>query len=250
MPLLEKLLPKACTAGKTLVLPEGQDPRVMHAAARIAAQGIANVKVLATTDERRESARGVHFDGLNVEMIDHLQSPWVEQFAHRLQELRAHKGMTLEKARETVADRLYFGNLMLREGLADGLVAGSIAATSDMVRSAFHCIGTASEVKIASSCFVMDLAQPTPSGREVLLYADSGVNPNPTAEQLVDIAIATIRTKRALIGGEPRVAFLSFSTKGSARHELVEKMVKAGATRIGASASVKIVTGKKATEGY
>jgi phosphate acetyltransferase len=126
-------------------------------------------------------------------------------------------------------DRLYFGNMMVREGLADGLVAGSIASTPDMVRTAFHCIGTAPGIATGSSFFVMELATPTLAGDRMLLYADSGVNPNPTAEQLVDIAVSTIGSYKALVGGQARVAFLSFSTRGSAKHPLVDKMVTATA---------------------
>ena len=135
--------------------------------------------------------------------------------------------MTPEQARETIRDRLYFGNMMVREGLADGLVAGSIASTPDMVRAAFQCVGTAPGIKFGSSCFVMELAQPTPAGEKVLLYADAGVNPNPTAEQLVDIAVATIRTHKALVGGQAASPSCRSPPKGSAKHELVDKMVKA-----------------------
>jgi len=117
--------------------------------------------------------------------------------------------------------------MMLREGHADGLVAGSIASTAHMVRSAFQCIGTAPGIRVGSSCFVMALRHPSPAGHSELVYADAGVNPNPNAKQLADIAIATIQTKLALLDGETRVALLSFSTKGSAKHELVTKVADA-----------------------
>jgi phosphate acetyltransferase len=113
--------------------------------------------------------------------------------------------------------------------MVDGLVAGSIASTPDMLRASFNCIGTAPGIAIASSCFVMDLQTPTPGGDRVLLYADCGVNPNPTAEQLVDIAYATALTYKSLLGKQPKVAFLSFSTHGSAKHEILEKIVEATA---------------------
>ena len=108
--------------------------------------------------------------------------------------------------------------------LADGMVAGSIASTGDMLRSAFNCIGTAKGIKLASSCFLMDLATPTEAGNEQLIFADCGVNPNPDADALVDIALATIKTHQALIGTQPKVAFLCYSTKGSAAGDLVTKM--------------------------
>lgn len=232
MNLLERLIAKTNTVKKTLVLPEGNDPRVMDAAAKIAKKGIAvKVVVLATPAEAKESMAkaGVSFDGLNVEVVDHLNSkPLAEKLAARLFERRKSKGMKdMAEALKAVENRLYFGNLMLAEGLVDGMVAGSIASTPDMLRASFHCLGTAKGIKIGSSCFIMDLPQAAPNGEDVLFYADCGVNPCPTAEELVDIAVATAQSHKAMMGGEQRIAFLSFSTKGSAKHELVDKMVRA-----------------------
>jgi phosphate acetyltransferase len=230
MPLLDTLIPKARAARRTLVLAEGHDPRVMQAAVKIVNAGIAaKVIVLATPEETRTSLAGVSLAGLPITVLDYPAAPEFDHLAGRFHELRKHKGVTPELARRQLLDRLYFGDMMVREGLADGLVAGSIASTPDMVRAAFQCVGTAPGIKTGSSFFVMELARPTLAGDGILLYADSGVNPNPTAEQLVDIAVATIGSYRAIVGGQPRVAMLSFSTKGSAKHELVDKMVKATA---------------------
>jgi phosphate acetyltransferase len=228
MSLLDTLIPKARAARRTLVLPEGHDPRVMHAAAKIAKQGIAtHVIVLATPEEAVKSGDGVSLAGLPVTVLNIPDSPDLERMTQAFFELRKHKGMTLEVSRKTLLDRLYFGNMMVRLGLADGMVAGSIASTPDMVRAAFQCVGTAPGIKTGSSFFAMELAHPTLSGDSVLFYADSGVNPDPTAEQLVDIAVATIHSHKALIGGQARVAMLSFSTRGSAAHPMVDKMVRA-----------------------
>lgn len=227
MSLLDTLIPKARAASRTLVLAEGHDPRVMQAAIKIAQQQIAKVIVLATPEEVLKSAGGLSFAGLPVTLLDYLNSPDLERLALALFDLRKHKGLTVDQARTLLKDRLYFGDMMVRLGLADGLVAGSIASTPDMVRAAFQCVGTAPGIKTGSSFFAMELAKPTPSGDSVLLYADCGVNPNPTAEQLVDIALATIASHKALIGGQARVAMLSFSTRGSAQHPLVDKMIKA-----------------------
>ena len=228
MPLLDDLMERSRSLeNAAIILPEGQDERVMKAAADIARLGLAAVTVLATPEEARTSAADVSFDGLNVTVTNHLDAPEGDELAALLQERRAHKGMTIDQAREAVKNRLYFGALMVAAGKADGLVAGSIASTPDMLRAAFHCIGTAEGLKIASSCFVMELEKPAPAGDDVLLYADCGVNPNPSADELVDIAVATAQSRRDLIGDRPRIAFLSFSTKGSAKHELVDKVAEA-----------------------
>ncbi len=227
MSLLDTLIPKARAANRTIVLAEGNDPRVMQAAASIARQGIARVIVLATPAEAQAAATGVSFQGLPVTVLDYPHSPDLERLAQAFYELRKQKGITLEQAREGMKDRLYFGDMMVRLGLADGLVAGSIASTPDMVRAAFQCVGTSPGIKTGSSFFVMELKSPTPSGDQVLFYADCGVNPNPTAEQLVDIAISTVYSHKALLGGQARIAMLSFSTHGSAKHPLVDKMIQA-----------------------
>lgn len=210
-----------------IVLPEGQDPRVLEAAGEIARRKIAKVTVLASGNDLQEAGVDCPFDDDELVRHDYLNSELTEELAAGFHELRKHKGVTIERARKILKNRLYFGNMMVKNGHADGMVAGSIASTPDMLKSAFHCIGTSPHIKTASSCFIMNLQSPSPGGSEVLLYADSGVNPNPDAEQLSDIAIATSDTHKALLEGEQRVAFLSFSTKGSAGHELVDKVVKA-----------------------
>ena len=222
--LMEKLFPKAAAAGKTLVLPEGMDPRVMKAAKIIADKKMAAVKILATPEEAAKAAEGISFAGQDVEIIDWTKTPYYNELAGILYERRKAKGMTEEEAQKKIANRLFFGNLMVNSGRADGMVAGSIASTGDMLRSAFNCIGTAKGIKMASSCFLMDLKAPTAAGNETLIFADCGVNPNPDAAGLVDIAIATIKTHQALIGTQPKLAFLCYSTKGSAAGDLVDKM--------------------------
>jgi len=227
--LMQKLFPKAAAAQKTIVLPEGNDPRVMKAAKIIADQKMAAVKVLATPDEAKAAMAGISFAGQDVEIIDWTNSPLLPELANLLYERRKAKGMTEEQALETTKKRLYFGNLMVSKGLVDGMTAGSIASTADMLRSAFHCIGTAKGIKTASSCFLMDLREPSPAGDSTLIFADCGVNPNPDPEMLSDIALATIKTHQALIGTQPKVSFLCYSTKGSAKGEMVDKMANATA---------------------
>ena len=225
--LMNRLFPKAAAANMTLVLPEGHDPRVMKAAKLIADKKMAKLVILATPEEAKKSMEGISFQGQDVEILDWTKAPIFNELAKILYERRKAKGLTEADAAKMTANRLYFGNLMLNKGLVSGLVAGSIASTPDMLRSAFHCVGTAKGIKTASSCFLMDLARPTPAGDDTLIFADCGVNPNPDADMLVDIALATIQTHQKLIGTKPRLAFLCYSTKGSAKGDLVDKMATA-----------------------
>ena len=227
MNFLESIYPKAQAANKRIVLPEGQDPRVILAAIKVKEQRLATPVVLATPEELAdaEAKAGDTLKAHGIEALDYTKADIAPELIAAFFERRKAKGMTEEEADKTIrSKRLYFGNMMLNRGMVDGLVAGSIASTPDMLRSSFHCVGTAKGISLASACFVMDLKTPTPSGDGVLLYADSAVNPCPTAEQLVDIAQSTACTYKALVGKQPRLAFLSFSTKGSAKHELVDKM--------------------------
>jgi len=225
MNLLNTLAPIARSARKTLILPEGQDPRVMQAASRLAGEGIARVIVLADDSEQKNALPGAPPEGMTI--VNHRTSTNRERLAESFFRHREAKGMTLDRALAQMDDRLYFANMMVREGLADGLVAGSIASTPDMLRASFHCIGTAPGIRIASSCFVMELARPAPAGDEALIFADCAVNPNPGASDLMDIALSSALNCKALLRVQPRVAFLSFATHGSAKHELVDKVRQA-----------------------
>jgi len=230
MAVIDLLVKKAQAANKKLVLPEGQDHRVVEAAQKILAEGVAKeVIVLGRAEEIKAACEKAGISNIKFKTIDPAKSDLLADFVKDYCEARAAKGKPIseEDAKKVLSDRLYFGNMMTKKGLVDGLVAGSIASTPDMLRASFQVLGTAKGIKIGSSCFVMDLKTPTLSGDSVLLYSDCGVNPNPNAEELVDIAIATAHTYRALIGKTPKIAFLSFSTFGSAKHEILEKVIKA-----------------------
>ena len=247
MSILDTMIPRAQAANKTIVLPEGMDPRVILAAIKAAQTKLCKPVVLGTAEEiaAAEAQAGVTLASAGLKAVDYTASDLLPQLASALYEKRKAKGMTEEEALKTVkSNRLYFGNMMVALDLAQGMVAGSIASTGDMLRSAFHCVGTAKGIKLASSTFIMDLKAPTLSGDSTLLFADCAVNPNPTAEELVDIAHATAQTYRKLLNKQPRVAFLSFSSKGSAKHELVDKvriaaeLTKARFTELGVDAVV------------
>lgn len=228
MSAIEKFAARARQVERTIVLPEGQDPRVVVAANKALAEKVVKkIIVIGTEAEISAACAKAGITERNFECLDHTKSPLLQEFADEMYEMRKAKGVTPEKALAMVSSRIYFGAMMCRHQLADGLVAGSIASTADMLRAAFHCIGTAPGIKSASSTFVMDLATPSPAGDDVLLFADCGVNPNPDADQLVDIAMATSNTYRALFGKTPKVAFLSFSTKGSASNDILVKVTEA-----------------------
>jgi phosphate acetyltransferase len=227
MSILDTMIPRAQAANKTIVLPEGMDPRVILAAVKAAQTKLCNPIVLGTPEEiaAAEAQAGVTLASGGLTAVDYTTSDLLPKLASAFYEKRKAKGMTEEEALKTVkSNRLYFGNMMVALDLAQGMVAGSIASTGDMLRSAFHCVGTAKGIKLASSTFIMDLKTPTLSGDSTLLFADCAVNPCPTAEELVDIAHATAQTYRKLLNKQPRLAFLSFSSKGSAKHELVDKV--------------------------
>ncbi len=222
MDIVAKLKERARRAPKTIVLPEGEDHRIVEAALQAAKEGIANPIVLGEVRE---------LPGINVEWIDPERSDKLAKYGQSLFELRKHKGMELETAKQTIRDCLYFGTMMVKLGDADGLVAGANHATSETLRPALQIVKGAPGIKTVSSFFLMVVPYCQCSSEGVFLFADSGMNPDPTSEQLADIAIVSAETAKLVIEDpEPRIAMLSFSSKGSAKHARVDKVVEA--TRI------------------
>ena len=231
MSLTERIREKAKTGRKVIVLPEGDESRTIQAATFVKKEGIAEPVLLGNPEKIGKNAADCGADLTGITVIDPENSDKTEAYAAKLYELRKVKGLTEEQAAALVRDVMYYGIMMVKEGDADGLVSGAVHSTGDMLRPALQIIKTRPGMKVVSSSFLMDCPNRELGEDGLLVYADCVVMPNPTAEELASIAIAAADTAKVLCGiKEPRVAMLSFSTKGSAKHELVSKVQEA--TRI------------------
>lgn len=225
--ILQNIRAKAASDLQHVVLPEGEDIRTVQAAEMCAKDKIAKITILGSEEKIRELAKQTNANLNGVEILDHRKSNDFAKIAQFYHELRRAKGVTLEEAEQTVKDPLYFGNLLVKLGKADGSVAGATNTTAHTVAAALRCIGVREGFKIVSSFFLMVVPDKKFGVDGAMIYSDCGVVIDPNATELAEIAIASADSCRALLNVEPKVAMLSFSTKGSAKHQLVDKVVEA-----------------------
>lgn len=228
--ILQKIRERAAADPQRIILPEGEDIRTIQAAEICLRERIARITMIGNDETVRALAAeaGANLNG--VEILDHRKSHEFGKLATLYHQMRRSKGVTLEEAEQTVKDPLYFGNLLVREGKADGSVAGATNTTSHTVAAAIRCIGVREGFKTVSSFFLMVVPDKKFGSNGAMIYADCGVVIDPDVGELAEIAIASADSCRALLQVEPRVAMLSFSTKGSAKHALIDKVIEATKT--------------------
>ncbi len=228
--ILQKIRERAAADPQSIILPEGEDIRTIQAAEICSRERIARITMIGNDETVRALAAeaGANLNG--VEILDHRKSHEFGKLATLYHQMRRSKGVTLEEAEQTVMDPLYFGNLLVREGKADGSVAGATNTTSHTVAAAIRCIGVREGFKTVSSFFLMVVPDKKFGSNGAMIYADCGVVIDPDVGELAEIAIASADSCRALLQVEPRVAMLSFSTKGSAKHAFIDKVIEATKT--------------------
>ncbi len=226
MSVIEDIRVRARNNKRTVILPEGEEERTIEAAGIITKEKIAQIILLGNIDTIKRKAATLKVSLESVTLIDQRQHPRHQEYINQYFELRKHKGISLDDAAKAMANPLYYGCMMLRNNEAEGLVGGALNTTAETVRAGLYIVGLAEGNSTLSSFFLMIVPDPSFGVNGALLYADCGVVPNPSPRQLCNIALATARNTKLLLNAEPIVALLSFSTKGSAQHEMVDKILK------------------------
>ncbi len=228
MELLDSIKLNARKHNKRIVLPEGYEERTIKAADIAIQEGLAQIILIGDPSEIKSHAAKLGLKNLGkATIIDPKSHPKKDHYINLMVELRKAKGMTKEEASKLIEDPLYLGVLMIKNGDADGEVSGADHATGDVLRPAFHYVKTAPGISVVSGAFIMILPEKKFGENGILIFADGAVHPNPTDKELAEIAVATANTAKVIAGFEPKVAILSFSTKGSAKHEMVDKVISA-----------------------
>lgn len=228
MDLLQDIITRAKANKQRIVLPEGTEERTLRAADKLLADGVASIILIGNKTEISQLAASYGLKNIDLAtIVDPLNHEKKEAYADLLFQLRQKKGMTPEKAAVLVENPLYLGCLMIKAGDADGEIAGAQNTTGDVLRPALQIVKTAPGISCVSGAFLMFLKDKSYGDNGLLVFADCAVMPNPTAAELAQIAVSTAQTTRDIVGADPKVAMLSFSTKGSASHEMVDKVVEA-----------------------
>ncbi len=227
MNVMSKIWDKAKKNKKVIALPEGSEERTIRAAGIIIKEGLAEPVLIGSREVILASAEKFNINLADIRIIEPLKSSQFENYVKGFYELRKAKGVTVQSSEQTMKDEIYYATMMVKTGDADGMVSGAVHSTGDLLRPALQIIKTLPGISIVSSSFIMELPDNEFGDDGIILFADCAINPNPDAEELASIAIATAGTAKSLCGMEPKVAMLSFSTKGSAKHELIDKVVEA-----------------------
>lgn len=229
MSFIEEIKERARKDIKTILLPEAEELRTLEATRMVLDEKFAKVILIGNKEKVLKKATENNIDISDVEIIDPVNSPKYNEYVELLYDLRKHKGMTIEKAKELVKDPTHFGMLMLKskDCIADGLVSGAVHSTSDTLRPALQILKTAPGTKLVSAFFVMVVPDCSYGDNGTFIFGDSGLNENPTEDELSEIAISSSKSFKKLVGKEPKVAMLSYSTHGSAHSELTEKVINA-----------------------